>query len=286
MWLITNLSSTDTLLNDYAIPRNTTKIIREGDFLQLSMSDCFRYKFSFVKHDPKRPKYSVMDTDDCDLGNILTKQKTFVEWQENERKDLEKQLADKQEDQEKLKKELDKLLEDQKVTKTCNLELNNQITDLQKKIASGNSIELELQQQFRDLVAKSEEERLKFEEKLAEEKQKWQKALEASKEEKEKLQLTMVEQMEELREKVTKTQQEEWQKKIDALINEEKNMQTKLQSEKQLLEQKLKEMEETLKKREEERARQQDIGKFETFSYYLVEIINIIFDTKKCTVIS
>ncbi|XP_058793289.1 LOW QUALITY PROTEIN: E3 ubiquitin-protein ligase RNF8-like, partial [Phymastichus coffea] len=252
MWLVTNLSSTDTLLNNHPIPRNTTKIIHEGDVLQFSMSDCFRYKFSYIKQEPKCQKHPRMENSDLKLDNIINKQKTFVEWQKNERKDLEKQLADKQEDQEKLKQELEKLLEDQNVTKTCNKELNSQIEKLQKQIESGNSVELELQQQFKDLVKKSEEERLKFEKKLAEEKQKWQEALTITIEEKEKLELSMVEQMEELREKIEKIQQQEWQKKMDTLLHKEKNVQTKLQSEKQLLEQKLKEMEETLKKKEEQ----------------------------------
>lgn len=174
----------------------------------------------------------------------------------------------KQQEQENLKQELEQLLQDQKITKTCNEELNNQIAELQKKIELGHESELEIQQKYRDLLNKLEEERLKFETMLAEEKQKWQQVLKETKQEKEKLEMTMVEQMEEWREKLEKRQQEEWQKKLDGLLQEEKNVQTKLQDEKQLLEQKLKEMEETLKERERINQEQQNgIYKF-IYIYY------------------
>lgn len=247
------------MLNGECIPRNSTSVIQEGDVLQLSLSDCFRYKFLFVKKDGKCIKHPKLEANQCELGNVLDKQRSFVAFQESERKDLEKQLSDKQLEQETLKDELEKLLQDQKLTKTCNNELNNQIAELQKKIEVGNSTELELQQKYRDLLGKLEEERLKFEEKLAEEKQKWQEVLKETKQEKEKLEISMVEQMEELREKLEKKQQEEWQKKIDNLLLEEKNVQSKLQNEKQLLEQKLKQMEVELKQKEEQAKIQQQL---------------------------
>ncbi|OXU31651.1 hypothetical protein TSAR_014845 [Trichomalopsis sarcophagae] len=258
-WFVTNLSSTDTLLNGAHIPRNSTSIIQAGDVLQLSLSDCFKYTFSYVKKDRECIKYPKLEENKCELGNVLDKQRSFVAFQESERKDLEKQLLDKQLEQEKLKEELEKLLQDQKFTKTCNNDLNNQIAELQKKIEVGNSTELELQQKYRDLLGKLEEERLKFEEKLAQEKQKWQQVLKETKQEKEKLEMSMVEQMEELREKLEKKQQEEWQKKIDNLLLEEKNVQLKLQNEKQLLEHKLKQMEEELKQKEEQAKLEQQL---------------------------
>lgn len=257
-WSVTNLSSTDTLLNDQPIERNNTVTIKPGDILQLSLSDDFKYKFLLVNNSKGSFKSPRLESKN-DLGSVLDKQRSFVESQKNEREDLEKQLIDKQQEQEQLKQELDKLLEDQKFTKECNEELNGQIAELQKKIEAGNTTELELQDKYRELLEKLEEERLKFEEKLIEEKQKWQEALEVSKQEQEKLKMTYAEQMEEMKEKLVKKQQEELQKKIDSVLQEEKNIQSKLKNEKQLLEQKLKEIKEDLTKKEEAEKVQQQL---------------------------
>ncbi|XP_014211694.1 E3 ubiquitin-protein ligase RNF8-like [Copidosoma floridanum] len=249
-WSVTNLSSTDTLLNGRHIERNKTEPIKHGDTLQLSLAEVFKYKFLLVNKELEAAKCPRLEDSGNDLGGVLDRQRSFVELQKSERKDLEKQLTDKQQEQEQLKQELNKLLDDQKVTKECNEELNNQIIELQKKIEVGNATEMGLQQKYRELLGKLEEERLKFEEKLAAEKVRWQEALKESKQEKEKLELTHANQMEEMKEQLVKKQQEEWQKKVDNLLQEEKNVQTKLQSEKQLLEQRLKEMEEDIKKKD------------------------------------
>lgn len=258
---MTNLSSTDTLLNDDHIERNQTKVIQDQDILQLSLSDRFKYKFTLVPKDCEFKKHPRLETNNCALGTVLHQQRSFVECQENERKDLEKQLLAKQQEQETLKQELDKLLQDQTVTKTCNEELNGQIAGLQKKIDASNSSELELQGKYRDLLGKLEEERVKFEERLAQEKMRWQEALRETKHEKERLEMTMVEQMEEWRVKLEKKQQEEWQKKIESIMGEEKSVQGKLEEEKLLLQQKLREMEETLKQREREKAQAEEQAK-------------------------
>jgi chromosome segregation ATPase len=250
VWLVRNLSSTDTLLNEKPIERNQIEVIKEGDILQLSLSSIFKYRFMLNKNNIESIKYPRLEYKDCELDNVLYKQRLFVEGQENQRKKLETQLSTRQEEQEQLKRDLEKLLQDQKITKTHNKELNNEITELQKKIELGNSAELELQGKYRDLLNKLEDERIKYEKKLVEEKERWQKVLQETKQEKEKLEMSMIEQMEEWREVLEKKQQEEWQHKIDNLLQEEKNIQIKLQDEKQLLEHKLLQMEKTLEEKE------------------------------------
>lgn len=253
------MSSTDTFLNNIRIERNETKVLREGDILKLSESDLFQYRFSYVKKEPGTPKQPRLELNNSQFDTVLTRQKSFVEFQENKRKDLEKELNDKQQEQEELKQKLDQLLKDQNDSKICQEGLNNQILELRKKIATNNDTEIELQQKYKELLSKLEEERIKFEQKLAEEKLKWQQELRETKQEKEKLEMTMVEQMEEYRIQLERKQQAEMQKRIDDLLQEEKNVQTKLQDEKSLLEQKLKEMEEVVKQKEAQRLEQ---GKF------------------------
>ncbi|KAJ8667563.1 hypothetical protein QAD02_009226 [Eretmocerus hayati] len=257
-WFLTNLSSTDTLLNEEHVERNQTVLIKEGDILQLSLADSFKYEFSYVNKKDNHGKHPRLESTNGGMDTVLDRQRSFVQLQENQRKGLEELVNTKQQEQEGLRKELETLLQEQKETKTCNEKLNTQISELQKKIEMGNSIEVELTEKYRDLLEKLNEEKLKFEEKLAEEKQKYQEVLRKTKQEKEHLELTMVEKVEECRVKTERRQQEEWQKKIDNLLSQEKNVQTQLQNEKQLLEQKLREMEGVLKQREQEQAKERE----------------------------
>ncbi|XP_011495454.1 PREDICTED: E3 ubiquitin-protein ligase RNF8-B-like [Ceratosolen solmsi marchali] len=281
-WLVTNLSSTDTLLNEKSIERNKSEVIKEGDILQLSLSDSFRYRFTLNKTNLESTKCRRLESNDFELNTVLHKRRLFVESQENQRKNLETQLCAKQEEQEQLKQELQRLLQDQKITKTHNEELNSEIIQLQKKIELGNSIELELQEKYRNLLSKLENERVKYEQKLEEEKQKWQKALQETKQEKEKLEMSMVEQMEEWRKELERAKQEEWQQKIENLLQEEKNVQIKLQNEKQLLEEKLIEMGKTLEEREQAKQRNdikdcvaEDVKNINTVQKIAIEVIDL-----------
>ena len=240
-WSITQFSSVNPILiNDNPISKGETIVLQVGDIVQLNPEEEFKYVFALnIKSDQalKKPRLEGHLFDD-----VLNEQKSFVAAQETKRKDLEDQLQEKQKEQIHLQEELDRLRKEKETSQ----ELSKQIAALEQKIESGNVVEKELQNKYRELLNKLEEEKWKFEERLAEEKRKWEEALEASKQEKETLEISMKEQMEEWKIK----QQEEWKNKMNSLVLEEKNMQDKLLNEKTLLEQKLKEMEDTLKQKE------------------------------------
>ncbi|XP_033224927.1 E3 ubiquitin-protein ligase RNF8-like isoform X2 [Belonocnema kinseyi] len=240
-WSITHCSSVNPILiNDNPIYKGATNILQVGDVVQLNPEEEFKYVFTLnIKSDQavKKPRLEGRLFDD-----VLNEQKSFVAAQETKRKDLEDQLQEKQKEQIELQLELDRLRKEKEISQ----ELGKQIATLEQKIELGNVLEKELHNKYRELLDKLEEEKRKFEERLAEEKRKWQEALEASKQEKVTLEISMKEQMEEWKLK----QQEEWKSKMDSLVLEEKNMQDKLLNEKTLLEQKLKEMEDTLREKE------------------------------------
>lgn len=245
-WSITNCSSINTIFinNHITLKKDKTHILRVGDTIQLNEDEDFKYKFTLnVKSDSvsKKPRLEGKLLDD--------EQKSFNNAQEAKRKDLEDQLQEKQKEQNTLKEELEKLRKEKEVSQ----ELNKQIEILEQKIESGNEAEKDLHNKYRNLLNKLEEEKKIFEEKLAkekeklaEEKQKWENALEASKQEKETLEISLREQMEEWKIK----QDEEWKTKLNSVVTEKETTQDKLLSEKNLLEQRLKEMEEAMKQKE------------------------------------
>ena len=239
-WSVTNCSSVNPIvINDNAIYKEEKYILHVGDTVQLTPKEEYIYAFALsIKSEQvsKKPRLDGQMFDD-----VLNEQKSSVAAQESKRKDLEDQLQEKQREQIELKEELDRLRKEKKISQ----ELSKQIAALEQRIETGNIVEKELQNKYRELLLKLEEEKHKFEERLAEEKRKWEEALEASKHEKESLEISMKEQME-----TWKSQQEEWTTKMNSLVQEEKSIQNKLLNEKILLEQKLKEMEDVLKQKE------------------------------------
>ncbi|KAL7305942.1 hypothetical protein TKK_0001416 [Trichogramma kaykai] len=252
-WLFQNLSSTDTFINSVPIKQNDTVPIKEGDIIQLSLNEFFRYKFTMVtkvNNLNKQPRFEKQNTT-TDSQNMLERQKSFMVCQENERQSLEKQLNDQQFEQGKLKIELDKLLEDQKVTKTCNQELNDRIAELQKKIEISNAHEFDLQQKYIELHKELEEERQKYEELMAAERVKFQEIIEKTKTEKEKLEITVNEKIEKYKEEKDEVQKaaEEFEKKVkeqERIMMEQSIMRELMLAEREKMEQTIKDLKENL----------------------------------------
>ncbi|XP_043474751.1 E3 ubiquitin-protein ligase rnf8-A-like [Leptopilina heterotoma] len=240
-WSIINCSGVNPIyINNKPLNKDEIHNLQVGDIVHLNPDEDFKYVFALnIKSGPitKRPRLEEKLLDD-----VINEQKTFMNEQEAKRKELEDQLQIKQREQNSLKEELERLRKEKEITQ----ELNKQIEILEQKIESGNEVEKDLHGKYRNLLDRLEEEKKLFEEKLADEKQKWEEALNASKQEKEILEVNLREQMEEWKVK----QDEEWKTKLNSVVNEEKNAQDKLLTEKNLLEQKLKEMEETLKQKE------------------------------------
>ncbi|XP_043247857.1 E3 ubiquitin-protein ligase RNF8-like [Colletes gigas] len=243
-WTIKDISSSTTFLNDTPLIFGSSQRIYDGDIVQFSTSNQFRYMFTLVikeEHRSKRPKLEEQIMD-----NVFIEQETFSKNQECQKRVLKDKLETKQKEQDELKQQLEHLLSQQNATKENTEDLKKQIIILESKIESGNVQEQHLQVIYAELLEKLENERVQFEKRLNDEKQKWQEALNVSKQEKETLEIKMKEQMEKWREE----QQAEWKSVMENRVKEEKNIQTQLLNEKTVLEEKLKEIEKTLKEQE------------------------------------
>ncbi|KMQ83561.1 e3 ubiquitin-protein ligase rnf8-like protein, partial [Lasius niger] len=242
-WMIKDLSSSATYVNNVAILPGVIQNIHPGDVIQFSPNETFKYIFTLADRDHciKRPRI-----DEKILDTVLIKQKTFAESQECQRKELKDKLEIKQKEQVELKQQLEDLLSQQTVIQDDKENLLRQIEILESKIKAGNSQEQHLHNMYSQLLEKLENERQQFETRLNEEKQKWQEALDMSKQEKEMLEIKMKEQMEKWRE----DQQTEWRNMMENKVKEEKNIQAQLLNEKNILEERLKETEKALKEQE------------------------------------
>lgn len=242
-WMIKDLSSSATFVNDIAILPGVIQNIHPGDVIQFSCNETFKYIFTLAERDHcvKRPRL-----DEKILDTVLIKQKTFAESQECQRKELKDKLEIKQKEQVELKQQLEDLLSQQTVIQDDKENLLRQIEVLESKIKAGNAQEQHLNNMYSHLLEKLENERQQFETRLNEEKQKWQEALDMSKQEKEMLEIKMKEQMEKWREE----QQTEWRNMMENKVKEEKNIQAQLLNEKNILEERLKKTERALKEQE------------------------------------
>lgn len=242
-WMIKDLSSSATFVNDIAILPGVIQNIHPGDVIQFSCNETFKYIFTLAERDHcvKRPRL-----DEKILDTVLIKQKTFAESQECQRKELKDKLEIKQKEQVELKQQLEDLLSQQTVIQDDKENLLKQIEVLESKIKAGNAQEQHLNNMYSHLLEKLENERQQFETRLNEEKQKWQEALDMSKQEKEMLEIKMKEQMEKWREE----QQTEWRNMMENKVKEEKNIQAQLLNEKNILEERLKKTERALKEQE------------------------------------
>ncbi|XP_050573466.1 E3 ubiquitin-protein ligase RNF8-like isoform X2 [Bombus affinis] len=258
-WTIKDVSSSATFVNDVPVVSGRSQKIHEGDVIQFSESEEFKYLFTLdvkYKHKVKKPKLDeqILDNvlvkksklDKQILDNVLVEPKTFAENQECQKKVLKDKLQMKQTEQDKLKQQLEQLLKQQNVTKKNAEDFTKQITTLEKKIEYGDVQEQYLKYRYTELLEKLKNERVEFEKKLNEEKQKWQKALSVSKLEKGILEMKMKEQMEKWREE----QQTEWKNVMENKVKEEKSIQAQLLNEKLILEEKLKIAEKALKEQE------------------------------------
>ncbi|XP_078037817.1 uncharacterized protein LOC144470483 [Augochlora pura] len=243
-WTIKDTSSSTTFVNDVPLVSGENKRLYEGDIIQFSLLDWYKYKFILVGKEERRTKKPR--TDEQILDNVLIEQKTFSENQECQKRALKEKLQTKQKEQDTLKQELEQLLVQQCTAEKNTEDLKKQINILESKIECGNIQEQHLHKIYADLLEKLENERVKFEKRLNDEKQKWQEALDVSKQEKEELEIKMREQMEKWR----KEQQIEWKSVMENRVKEEKSIQAQLLNEKTVLEEKLKKIEEALKEKE------------------------------------
>lgn len=242
-WSVKNLSSSSTFVNGIILNQGETQHVNPGDIIQFGCSSMCKYVFSFAErgHCIKRPRL-----DEKVLDTMLTKQKTFAESQECQRKELKNKLEIKHKEQEELKQQLEELLSQQVAAKDDKENLIKQIAALESKIEAGNTQERHLHSMYSQLLQKLENERQQFELRINEEKQKWQEALDMSKQEKETLEIKMKEQMERWRVQ----QQADWKRVMESKVNEEKTIQAQLLNEKNMLEERLKETEKALKEQE------------------------------------
>lgn len=242
-WVIKDLSSSATFVNNVPLVPGAMKKISPGDIIQFSHNETFKYLFTYQKREPRAKKPRI---DEKILDTVIIKQKTFAESQECQKKELKNKLQIKQKEQDELKRQLVDLLSQNTVIKDDKDELLKQISQLEGKIQAGNGQEEQLQRMYSELLERLENERLQFEARINEEKQKWQEALDMSKLEKDMLEARMKEQMEKWREE----QQIEWRNMMENKVKEERNIQFQLMNEKTMLEEKLKETEKALKEQE------------------------------------
>ena len=270
-WTIKDTSSSATYVNNILLTSGISKRLFDGDIVQFSTSEKFKYIFTLgTKTEPqnKRPKL-----DEKILDNVLIEQKTFVQNQECQKKVLKDKLETKQKEQDDLKLQLKKLLNQEAITKEDTEDLKTRITVLESKIEYGNVQEKHLHKVYAELLEKLENERVLFEKRLNDEKQKWEEALNVSKQEKKMLEKEMKEQIEKLREE----QQAEWKNAMESVVKEEKNIQAQLLNEKTVLEEKLKETEKALKEKEAkaETTRNNDAGpSVEANDSIILELLN------------
>lgn len=108
-WTIKDVSSSATFVNNIPIVFGQSQRIYEGDVIQFSESEEFKYLFTLdvkYKHKIKKPKL-----DEQVLDNVLVKRKTFVENHECPKKVLKDKLQIKQKEQDKLKQQLEQQFE-------------------------------------------------------------------------------------------------------------------------------------------------------------------------------
>ncbi|XP_050478483.1 E3 ubiquitin-protein ligase rnf8-A-like [Bombus huntii] len=108
-WTIKDVSSSATFVNNIPIVFGQSQRIYEGDVIQFSESEEFKYLFTLdvkYKHKVKKPKL-----DEQVLDNVLVKRKTFVENHECQKKVLKDRLQIKQKEQDKLKQQLEQQFE-------------------------------------------------------------------------------------------------------------------------------------------------------------------------------
>lgn len=242
-WMIKDLSSSATFVNNVAIVPGVIHNIYPGDVIQFSPNETFKYTFTLAERDHCAKKPCI---DEKILDTVFIKQQTFAESQECQRKELKDKLEIKHKEQVELKQQLEDLLSQQTVIQDDKENLLRQIEVLENKIKTGNAQEQHLQDMYSKLLEKLENERQQFETRINEEKQKWQEALDMSKQEKEMVEVKMKEQMEKWREE----QQAEWRNMMENKVKEEKNIQAQLLNEKNILEERLKETEKALKEQE------------------------------------
>lgn len=243
-WIVKDFSSTSTFVNDVPLIPGTGRKISAGDIIQFSTKEEFRYVFTLGGKEQRTFKRPRMD--EQILDNVITEQKTFAVHQESQRKVLKDKLQIKQKEQVQLKQQLEQLIRRHSNSDNDKEDLEKQISSLEYKIESGNAQQKHLEDMYKELLEKLENERIQFETKLNEEKQKWQEALDMSIQEKEIVEKKMKEQMEKWRQE----QQAEWKNLMENRVKEEKDKQVQLLNEKTMLEEKLKETEKALKEQE------------------------------------
>lgn len=294
-WTIKDVSSSVTFVNNIPVVSGRSQRIYEGDVIQFSESEEFKYLFTLdvkYKHKVKKPKLDEQVLDNVlvkkpkpnkqVLDNVLVERKTFVKNHECQKKVLKDKLQIKQKEQDKLKQQLEQLLKQQNVTEKILRRRNaedftKQITTLEKKIEYGHVQEQYLKYRYTELLEKLENERVEFKKKLNEEKQKWQKALSVSKLEKGMLEMKMKEQMEKWREE----QQTEWKNVMENRVKEEKSIQAQLLNEKLVLEEKLKITERALKEQEAKVGTVENNGTY----FFIIKILNTLLSYNKLIVL-
>lgn len=240
-WAIKDSSSSYTFVNDVVLESGSKRKLSVGDIIQLSTNS--DYKYVFTLNLTKETSCKKQKLDEELFNNVLIlEQKTLVENQESQKKELQDGLENKQKQQLELKQKFNDLLEQWDIVPDDKESLKDQIVKLENKITANNNQEKHLQNMYSELQKKLENEQILFEARLNEERQKWQKALDISKQEKELLEVKMKEQMEKWRE-----EQVEWKNKMKDRIKKEKTIQARLLTEKIQLEEKLKETTKALK---------------------------------------
>ncbi|XP_043680249.1 E3 ubiquitin-protein ligase RNF8-like isoform X2 [Vespula pensylvanica] len=243
-WTIKDLSSSYTFVNDVVLELGSTRKIFVGDIIQFSTNSDYKYVFTLNLTEETNCKRQRIDKQL--FYEVFPEQKTSVETQKSQRKELKDKLENKQKEQLELKEELNVLLKQWDMVHNDKEGLKNRIEKLKDKIATGNNQETHLQSMYSELLKKFKNERTRFEIRLSEEREKWQEALDLSKQEKKLVEIKMRKQMGKWREE----QQAGWKSLMENIVMEEKYIQAQLLTEKIELEEKLKETEKALKDKE------------------------------------
>lgn len=197
--------------------------LKPSDELEFGDSKKYRYiiKMYTIDNCPPFKKFRNEPAGD----EILMKQNSFIENQENQIKNMREQIALKQEQTEKLTAMLEELVTQQVAVREQSEEKNNQIKILEEQIKTSKDHQTQLLNNLSRLINTMEEERKRFEEQLNAERRKWQEVLDVTKIEQETFERNMTEQM------------NHWKQQQLAAVA----------SEKELLEKQLKETQEALK---------------------------------------
>ncbi|KAF7418178.1 hypothetical protein HZH68_000831 [Vespula germanica] len=211
-WTIKDLSSSYTFVNDVVLELGSTRKIFVGDIIQFSTNSDYKYVFTLNLTEETNCKRQRIDKQL--FYEVFTEQKTSVETQKSQKKELKDKLENKQKEQLELKEELNVLLKQWDMVHNDKEGLKNRIEKLKDKIAT--------------------------------KREKWQEALDLSKQEKKLVEIKMRKQMGKWREE----QQAGWKSLMENIVMEEKYIQAQLLTEKIELEEKLKETEKALKDKE------------------------------------